>query len=752
MPTSEQDYEQTYATALTAWLEGQSVAINPFADVHEAAWPPSAEVVRLHHRFMDARRRQGPLAAEVEARAAEFLAVTLQAYDTRYGQLKGEIAETETASGIATWRYDVAQQRLFWSPYALAQMGFDAATAPRTPQEAIAHFVHPADRDYVSKMLGLIQADGQPRELRYRFLHPQHGVTWRLCKATAHRDAQGRVTDLLIFSRNITELVELEERQHLYQAIFDHIEDVVLVTEAEPIDLPGPRIVYVNKAFERMTGYTAEEVIGQSPRILQGPGTSPETRAQIRHALQTWQPITVDILNYRKDGSEFWAELAITPVTQPNGWVTYWVAVQRDITERRRQSARQQHLQKMQAVGELTAGIAHNFNNLLAIIQGYSEILKRNAQDQPQSQRQIETILRAARRGAQLVQQLSLFCRQERSTPVVVDVQAMAEETLTLVRQLLPAEIRVDEIADSAATLKDARPLLIEVDRSQLSQALLNLIINARDAMLPDGGQLTVAVGRQRITTGTLNHLAERVFYDAPPEAGEYVWVSVRDTGIGMDASTQRRIFEPFFTTKPPGQGTGLGLAMVYGFVAEHRGLITVASAPGEGTTLTLYFPAVAAAASNEEFSGEYRYLPLSLPPGATALVVEDERDLCDLIAEMLTKLGFATVHRAYDGAAALDCLRTLDQPLELVVTDYSMPLASGKQVVDELAARGLGHRVLLTSGLPLLDKLSSLPPTVQVIHLPKPVSLSKLSKAVRQLLDDAGKTASDGTATRKPS
>jgi len=723
----EQSYEAAYAEALEAALAGQPALPSFFESWEADAWPPAADLIRLHTRLLQGR---DDVAQE---RAASFLAQVLAQYDARYAALKEDFVSLERLTSVGTWKYDVQQQRLSWSDRALAELGMSREETVTDINLGIAHFVHPDDRERVAAAYARTVAEGAELFQEFRLLHPTQGVRHRQCRGEARRDAAGQVTQVFMVSRDVTEEVAYQEHIRLLEAVLDNIQDVVLVTEAEPIDPPGPRILYVNRAFEQMTGYTALEAIGQTPRMLQGPETSAEARARIRQALQNWQPITIELINYRKDGRPFWAELSITPIADETGYYTHWVAVQRDVTERRRIEAQQRQRSRLESVGQLSAGIAHNFNNLLAVIQGYGEMLRRDVAHSPQLLRRLESILRAARRGSELVQELMVFSRQRDGQPQILDVCRAAQEVLDMARRLLPAEIEVDDLSLASLT---GESLCASLDPSRFSQALLNLILNARDAM-PAGGRLTVTVGQQAITD--VFALTARVVYARPPEPGDYVFVRVSDTGVGMDAETQQRIFEPFFTTKEVGRGTGLGLATVYGFVGESHGFITVDSAPRKGTTMGLFFPLVKGTPAAEEVSGEVKLLSALLPPDATALVVEDEAELCEFLSETLLDMGFKAVHRVQDGAEAVPLAKRLGSPLALVVTDRSLPHVTGLQIIAELANRGLCERFLLISGLPGQEDLPELPPGVRLERLQKPFSVKQLYRAVQGLFRPTG-------------
>ncbi len=719
--SSEYAYETAYAEALGAALAGQPVLPSFFEDWEADAWPPAADLIRLHTRLLQGRDDVNP------ERATSFLARVLEQYDARYAALKEDFASLERLTSVGTWKYDVRRQRLAWSERVLSDLGMSRDEMLTDPNQVIAHFVHPDERARVAAAFACTTTEGADFFQEFRLLHPTLGVRHRQCRGEARRDASGQVTKVFMASRDVTEEVEYQNHIRLLEAVLDNIHDVVLVTEVEPIDPPGPRILYVNQAFERMTGYTALEAIGQTPRMLQGPETSAEARARIRQALQTWQPVTIELLNYRKDGRKFWAELSITPIADATGYYTHWVAVQRDVTERRRIEAEQRQRSRLESVGQLSAGIAHNFNNLLAIIQGYGEMIRREVAHSPQLVRRLESILRAVKRGSELVQELMVFSRQRDGQPQILDVCRAAHEVLDMAHRLLPAEIEVDDLS-----LATGESLSAHLYPSRFSQALLNLILNARDAM-PAGGRLSVTIGWQAITN-PLTQLTARVVCAHPPEPGDYVFVKVSDTGVGMDAETQQRIFEPFFTTKEVGRGTGLGLATVYGFVGESRGFITVNSAPRKGTTIGLFFPLVKGMPAAEEVSGEVKLLSALLPADATALVVEDEAELCALLSETLSDMGFRTVHHVQDGAEVIPLAERLGAKLALVVTDRSLPHVTGTQIIAELASRCLCERFLLISGLPGQEDLPELPPGIRLEWLQKPFSVKKLQQVVQAL------------------
>jgi PAS domain S-box-containing protein len=484
--------------------------------------------------------------------------------------------------------------------------------------------------------------------------------------ATAHNSPMSHVDCGSPWPPRVASLGELLGR------IAEMTDDVILITDAEPIDEPGPRIVYANPAFTHMTGYSAEEVIGLTPRVLQGPRTCEATRARIRDALQQWQPIRCELLNYRKDGSEFWSELGITPVADHNGWFRYWVSVQRDVSQAKQREREVANAQRLKAVGEMTGGIAHDFNNLLTAISGAAELLAPRVTQDAESAKLVEAIRGAARSGSGQVRRLLSFS----STPLLnrgpVDLHELLEEMVLMLRHSLHDDIKLEVDLDPRARWVDAEAV-------QLESALLNLVINAQDA-IQGAGQVVLST----------RHLEQ--------DGRRMVHLEVSDSGCGMDEHTLAHVFEPFFTTKEAGRGSGLGLAMVHAFITQMGGHIEARSQPGQGATFIMSLAAAQPA------TVQPAQMPLELSdasqtaPAGRVLVVEDD-DVVRLIGStMLESLGFEVL----TSANADEALAVLvdDSAFDVVFTDMMMPGSMGglglAQTVERLYP---SLRVILTSG-----------------------------------------------------
>jgi two-component system, cell cycle sensor histidine kinase and response regulator CckA len=442
----------------------------------------------------------------------------------------------------------------------------------------------------------------------------------------------------------------------------------------------GGRIIYVNPAFERITGFTAQEAVGQTPSIL---AAERQDRA-VYHDL--WQTILrgevwrAEITNRRKDGTPFTWEEAITPIRDERGRLTHFIAVGQDISVQRQLQAQLLQAQKMEAIGRLAGGVAHDFNNLLTVMTGYSEQMIDRLESHDPLRRKAEAIRSAAHRAAGLTQQLLAFSRRQMQQPRIVDLNEAVGRMNRLLRRLIGEDV------DLVSELSEI-PTRVRADPLHLEQVLMNLAVNARDAM-PRGGVLTLGTRVERLDVGDLAEHPQM-----PP--GEYVLLTVRDNGCGMDAETRRRLFEPFFTTKEQGKGTGLGLSTVYGIVKQNGGYIWVDSEPGRGAEFRIYLPLVSEAADADHLPP-----PVQKAPGGkeTLLVVEDDDDVRRVLKDELQQFGYTVLDASNGGEALLFCER-YPGTIHALVTDIVMPHMDGYEVAERLRAVRPGLRALFISG-----------------------------------------------------
>jgi PAS domain S-box-containing protein len=449
----------------------------------------------------------------------------------------------------------------------------------------------------------------------------------------------------------------------------------ILITDSGQANDP---IIYINPAFERITGYSADEVMGRNFRFLQGQNSDPQIASEMRAAIEQHRNYSGMILSYRQDGSEFWNEVTLAPITDDRGEVTHFVGTHADVTKRVELEAQLRQAQKMEAVGQLTGGIAHDFNNLLTVIIGNAEIITQELEQRPLLKTTAELVLAAAERGAELTQRLLTFGRRQTLRPEPTDLNEAVRSMIDLLRRTIGEQISL------TVNLATELPSTL-VDRALLETALLNLVINARDAM-PRGGALSISTRAVDVDRQAEIGL----------KPGRYCEVAVTDTGFGMSVDVRQRAFEPFFTTKPVGKGSGLGLAMVYGFAKQSGGHVLIESEPGRGTLIRVALPL--AASATLPLAGTGPAGPEPTGRGEKVLVVEDEPAVRNWVASTIAGLGYSPIEVA-DGNAALKVLEA-DNTIAVLFTDVMLPGGmTGLELAD--AARRLRPelRVLFTSG-----------------------------------------------------
>ena len=478
------------------------------------------------------------------------------------------------------------------------------------------------------------------------------------------------------------------------------------------------RIVLANDRTEEMFGYTREELVGGGIEML-----LPESKrtAHTQHRDDYFEhPRTrpmgtgLELSGRRKDGSEFPVEVSLSSV-EIEGAV-FGIAFVSDISQRKRLEEQLMHAQKMEAVGRLAGGVAHDFNNMLTVITGYNRMILDELSTVDPLRGYAEEILKAADRAAALTNQLLAFSRRQIMQPKVISVNLVIEQTEKMLRRLIgeDVELLIKLNADSAN---------IKADPNHIEQAIVNLAVNARDAM-PTGGRLTIETGNFHIDENYV-----RTHMGVKP--GDFVMIAVSDTGIGMDSVTRQHIFEPFFTTKERGKGTGLGLATVYGMVKQSGGDIWVYSELGTGTTFKLYFPKVEEPVSQVSSDGSER---AKVAATETILLVEDEKAVRDLTCRILQKLGYQVLTAA-SGEAAIEIGRSYAGQVALLLTDVVMPNMSGRQVADALLQIRPGLRVLFLSGYTENTVVHHGVLDSTVDFLPKPFSREVLGQKIREIL-----------------
>jgi PAS domain S-box-containing protein len=517
----------------------------------------------------------------------------------------------------------------------------------------------------------------------------------------------------------ITERERAQESLRLLSSAVEQSKEAITITDAE-LDLPGPKIIFVNPAFTQMSGYTAEEAIGKTPRILQGPRTDKNVLGRLRQNLARGETFEGETINYRKDGKEFDLQWQIAPIRNPNGKITHFVATQRDITARKRFEAQLFQTQRLETVGKLAGGVAHEFNSILTAIIGQSELILGDLPpDSPLSKNATE-IHQAADRAAVLTRQLLAYGRKQILQPESLNLNTVLAGMESTLQHLMGRDVDVRIVP--GAGLK-----AVKMDPGQIEQVIVNMAMNAA-AVMPNGGKLTLETANVTLDPEYVSHFEDL-------KAGEYVMLAITDTGTGISQEVKKNIFDPFFSTKGVGQGTGLGLATCYGILKQSGGHINVYSELSRGATFKIYMPQVEASAK----------VPAPRPPAAqlprgteTILLVEDDPALREMASTLLSRLGY-TVLTAADGLEALNVKHQRGVGhVDLVFTDVVMPHMSGKELADRFRVLYPQTKILFTSAYTenAIVHQGALNPGV--ILLQKPFTPSALAIKVREVLDSS--------------
>ncbi|MEO8951197.1 MAG: ATP-binding protein [Chthoniobacterales bacterium] len=501
-----------------------------------------------------------------------------------------------------------------------------------------------------------------------------------------------------------------EDQLWLAQQALAQIRESVVITGTE-LDEPGPEIVYVNAAFTKMTGWLPEEVVGKSPRFLQGPKTTRKTLDRLRRQLSRGESFEGEDINYRKDGSEFWIDWYIEPLRSPDSTINYWVAVQRDMTEKRELQAQLLQAQRLEGIGLLASGIAHDLNNVLApVLMGCDFLRDQVVTDD--AREFIRLIENSTRRGAGLVRQILSFGRGLTGTSALLDPRHILDEVAQMAQATFPKRIRI--VSEAPAELWQ-----VQVDPTQLHQVVLNLSINARDAIAKKG-EITLRAHNLELpeSLGTTRG-------QLPP--GSYVRISVTDTASGMSRETAAKIFEPFYSTKAPGRGTGLGLSTVAMIMANSGGALDLETAEGKGSTFFIYLPALAAETTAKEASPhEFEHDG----GGRRILIVDDEIAVATIMREMLEGAGYRA-RVVTNGLEAL-AAATAFSP-DLVVFDLMMPDADERELSTTLRAQFPAAPLIAMSGFSA-EEIAGVAPDAAA-RLEKPFTREQLLETIHGTL-----------------
>jgi two-component system, cell cycle sensor histidine kinase and response regulator CckA len=585
----------------------------------------------------------------------------------------------------------------------------------RSEQEVLStpftEFIHPDDRERIyghhSRRLRGEQFFGS---YSHRILTGDGAVKW--VQITANTISWEGETAALIFFTDVTDLKRADEERIRLVTAIEQAAEAVMVTDVEGT------IVYANPSFGEITGYSREEVIGNNPRILK---SGQHDDKFYKHMLETISKGAVwrgRITNKKKGGALFEEDGSISPIKDDSGRIVNYVSVKRDVTKEVSLQAQLLQAQKMEAIGTLAGGIAHDFNNLLQVTLGYSELMLQGRQPEDKDYADLQKIFQSAKSGAELVRRLLTFSRKVEFKPIPLNLNRQIVQVEGLLRRTIPKmiDIRMD-LSDDLAE--------VNADPTQVEQILMNLAVNARDA-ISDRGKLTIATKNV-----TLDEEYCKIHVGAKP--GEYVMLSVSDTGHGMTKETIQHIFEPFYTTKELGRGTGLGLAMVYGIVTQHDGFITCYSEVGLGTTFGIYLPAIES--PMESVLSDSGIMPAF--GTETILLVDDEEFIRDLGSRVLSKAGYKALI-ATNGKEALDLFEREGRNISLVILDLIMPEMGGKECLAELRKIDPQLKVLIASGYPVDTSMKESAELTAQGFVNKPFRMKELLRQVRKTLDES--------------
>ena len=562
----------------------------------------------------------------------------------------------------------------------------------------------------------------------YRTGESAKGADWEIIRkdgmkrnieasASLIKDSSGNRIGFRGLVHDITERKQAEEQlRKLFRAV-EQSPATVMITGTDA------NIEYVNPKFTQLTGYTLEEVIGKNPRILKSGETPPEEYKLLWETITSGREWRGEFHDKKKNGDLYWESASISCIKNPEGVITHFVAVKEDITERKRaeeeRAALQDQLrqsQKMEAIGRLAGGIAHDFNNLLTVIKGYSQLSLNETKENDSLRENIEEIKKASDRAGDLTRQLLAFSRRQIMEVKVLDLNALLQNLDKMLRRIIGEDIElVTSLGENLGTVK--------ADPGQIEQVVMNLAVNAKDAM-SKGGKLIVETANVE-----LDDSYARAHVAVTP--GPYVMIAVSDTGTGMPPEVRDRVFEPFFTTKGKGKGTGLGLSTVYGIVKQSGGNIWVYSELGQGTTLKIYLPRVDEPAEKlkAQVVGE------ELHRGSeTVLIVEDDKEVRKLAVRILKRQGYTVLDGSY-GAEAFNVCRQHKGPIHLLLTDVVMPGMDGRALSESLSQLHPEMKVLYMSGYTDDAIIRHGVMEKGMNYIQKPFTVSGLINKVREVL-----------------
>jgi len=618
------------------------------------------------------------------------------------------------AAGEGIYGLDREGRVTFVNPAAAQMVGWEQEELLGQHQHTLMHCTRADGSAHACEQCTVYASfhDGQSHQGKDEVFWRKDGTSFPVEYISTPLVENGELVGAVVIYRDTTERNQAEEQLlKLSQAVMQSPVAIAIT------DCSG-NIEFVNPKFTELSGYQAEEMVGQNPRLLKGGRTPNEVYQNLWSTISAGRVWSGEIYNRRKDDQTYWVHATISPIRNSAGTTSHYMAFMESMTERKRLEEQLRQAQKMEAIGQLAGGVAHDFNNILTVIMGFGQMMQFSLQPDDPKRTHMDQILDAADRAAHLTKSLLAFSRKQVMLLAQLDLNELARKHTTFLVRIIGEDITL-----KTSFCQDPLPVL--ADGGQIEQVLMNLATNARDAM-PGGGELSIS--SETVQLG--KEFYQQYGYGTP---GRYALITVTDTGAGMDPEIRDKIFEPFFTTKEPGRGTGLGLSIVYGIVKQHGGYITIHSQRGLGTTFSIYLPLATGRGEVVEKT------PTLAPQGGkeTILVVEDDPAVRRLVESVLKRYGYSVI-LAEDGVEAVAAFESKWQEIDLALLDVIMPKMNGKEVCEKLRQRVPRLKVLFLSGY-TADLIQDKGIRVEGIDIiAKPAKPLELARKIREMLDAA--------------
>jgi len=673
-------------------------------------FPLNGEQQTLHSRLAPEFDEQGQVVGVIGV--TRDITELKQAHEALLASEK-RLNDAQRIAHVASYERDLTTGKGFWSDEFYRLLGYAPGEKENSLELFLEH-IHPDDQDHVRRIFQESQHRKTEFAGEFRYIRTNRQMRHGFISGRITRDSEGRALFYQGIFQDVTERKRAAEEYALLVTAIEQASECVMITDASGV------LQYVNPAFEQTSGYRRHEILGHTPRILKSGRHDQEFYAMLWQRLTNGQVWHGRLVNRRKDGSLFEVDTTISPVRDSGGAITNYVALERDVTERTQLERQLRKAQKMEAIGTLAGGVAHDFNNILAAIMGFAEIaLLETPQELDSVRESLQDILAGSRRGSELVRNILTFSRQGAQDKVPLQVQPLVKEALKLMRASLPPSVRISERLELEGGV-------VVADPSDLQQLLLNLCTNAGHSMEEEGGELAVTLLRRDIGPEDLaRHPAL--------SPGPHMLLRVEDTGPGIAPGIMDRIFDPFFTTKPPGKGTGLGLSIVHGIVQGNGGAIEVDSQPGRGAAFSVLLPLSA-------YDADTANAPASLHTGhQRILLAEDEQAVSRSLERMLALLGYEVVSRN-DGREAFELFRQDPDAFDLLLTDHMMPGMNGLELTRRVLELRPGLPVILASGYGTPEHEQAAAKAGVCAVLAKPMGLQTVAEALHQALAAPGR------------